>query len=139
MDEQLIAAALAAREKSYCPYSGFSVGAALMGVSGKIYTGCNVECVSYPAGNCAERTVFCKAVSEGEQKFLAIAVAGGSVGRSVTEYCPPCGICRQIMREFADPEEFRIVLTDGKNQKSYLLKELLPESFGPDHLEGGCP
>lgn len=127
--------ALKARQKAYCPYSDFAVGAALLTKSGKVFWGCNIESASYSPSNCAERTAFFKAVSEGEYEFEAIAIAGGRLGAEVLEPCPPCGVCRQVMREFCLPSEFKIIL--GQSAKSYTvntLEELLPLSFGPDHL-----
>lgn len=124
----LIARALKEREKAYAPYSHFFVGAALLGKSGVIYGGCNIENAAYSPGCCAERTAFFKAVSEGEREFAAIAIAGGGQGEP-ENYCPPCGVCRQVMAEFCS-KDFRIIL--GKNQnewKEYTLGELFPESF----------
>lgn len=132
-DKTILERARDARERAYAPYSGFCVGAALLSKSGGIYTGCNVENASYGATNCAERTAFFKAVSEGEREFSKIAIVGGKGGE--TAYCPPCGICRQVMREFCNPNEFYIVLEDGDGGvKKFLLKELLPEGFGPENL-----
>ena len=105
---ELIHKAIAAREFAYAPYSNFCVGAALLTKSGKIYTGCNVENAGYSATNCAERTAFFKAVSEGEREFAAIAIVGGPRG-PLTEYCSPCGVCRQVMAEFCDPDEFLVI------------------------------
>ena len=133
-DEELTAAAESMLAMSYAPYSRFHVGAALLGKSGRIYTGCNIENAAYGPSNCAERTAFFKAVSEGERSFEAIAICGGPDGK-MGSYCPPCGVCRQVMREFCDPETFRIILpAAGEETKVFLLKELLPESFGPDNL-----
>ena len=132
--EALVKAALGALHAAYVPYSGFHVGAAALFDSGKIYTGVNIENASYPAGICAERTAISTAVANGERKLMAIAIAGGMKGK-VTDYCPPCGICRQVMREFADPADLRIILV--KSESEYIektLEELLPLSFGPDAL-----
>ena len=127
----LIKQALSARERSYSPYSGFSVGAALLSVSGKIFTGCNVENASYGATNCAERTAVFKAVSEGEQRFKAIAVVGGTVEKM--GIADPCGVCRQVLREFSVPENFTVIVAKSPDEYSkYTLSELLPHSFGPD-------
>ncbi len=126
--------ALEARRSSYCPYSGFAVGAALLCADGAVYSGCNIECASSSPGNCAERTAFFKAVSEGKRNFTAIAVAGGKAGEEPAEFCPPCGVCRQVMREFCR-DDFEIILTDGKELEVHTLGELLPVSFGPDNLE----
>ena len=123
-----------AMTRAYAPYSHFHVGAAVMGASGKIYLGANVENASYGATVCAERNAIFQAVLAGERKLKAIAVVGGSKG-VVTDFCPPCGICRQVMREFSDPKTFRVYLLKSPTEfKSYTLEELLPESFGPDHL-----
>lgn len=129
---ELIKMAQKAQKMAYSPYSGFSVGAALLGKSGKIYTGCNVENASYGASNCAERTAFFKAASEGEREFLAIAIVGGEKG----EICAPCGICRQVMAEFGKPSEFEVILgkKDGEYH-IYKLEELLPLSFGKSSLD----
>ncbi|MCI6430867.1 MAG: cytidine deaminase [Lachnospiraceae bacterium] len=141
MDEQtLLEMAYQARKYAYTPYSHFQVGAALLTKSGKVYTGCNIENASFGATNCAERTAFFKAVSEGEKSFSMIAVVGGKEGEPNRERsgqpCPPCGICRQVMMEFCNPQEFRILLEDGEGGwKSCTLNEILPLGFGPDHLE----
>ena len=132
--QELIREAIAARKRSYSPYSHFQVGAALLGRSGKVYTGCNIENAAYTPTNCAERTAFFKAVSEGVRDFRAICIVGGMNG-VLSGYTAPCGVCRQVMMEFCDPETFQIILAaaDGK-YKIYRLKELLPEGFGPDNL-----
>lgn len=130
MDEKLLLEkALEARKNAYCPYSGFAVGAALLGADGVIYTGCNVESASYGATNCAERTAVFKAVSEGVRSFSAIAIVGGEAGKEPQELCPPCGICRQVLAEFVT-EDFKILL--GKNMQEYrvfTIAELLPLQF----------
>ena len=133
--EKLMEEAIRAREFSYSPYSKFKVGAALLAKNGKVYTGCNIENGAYMPSNCAERTAFFKAVSEGVRDFRAICIVGGMNG-VVSGYTAPCGVCRQVMMEFCDPETFLIILTaaDGK-YKIYSLKELLPEGFGPDNLD----
>lgn len=119
---------------SYVPYSHFRVGAALLAKDGKIYTGCNIENAAYTPTNCAERTAFFKAVSEGVKSFRAICVVGGPDGR-LESYTPPCGVCRQVMMEFCDPEEFEIILAVGtEDYKVYTLRELLPQGFGPENL-----
>ncbi len=131
----LMAAALAAREAAYTPYSGFAVGAALLTKSGKIYSGCNIENAAYTPTNCAERTAFFKAVSEGERDFLAIAIAGGKAKTPPAALCAPCGVCRQVMMEFCDSETFLVILGTGPEDcRSFALKELLPVSFGPENL-----
>ena len=115
---------------SYTPYSHFHVGAALLTKDGKIYTGCNIENAAYGPSNCAERTAFFKAVSEGILKFDAIMVVGGPNGK-IKDYCPPCGVCRQVMMEFCNPDEFKIFLAKSKDAiVEYTLKELLPLGFG---------
>ena len=125
----LIRAALQARENAYAPYSGFQVGAALQTAEGKIYTGCNIENASYPAGNCAERTALFKAVSEGERDFSAIVIAGGPAGQAPADLCPPCGICRQVMSEFCGPD-FRVILAKSEEEyEVHPLSELLPLAF----------
>lgn len=132
-ERKLMEEALEARKRAYAPYSHFSVGAALLAESGKIYQGCNVENGAYPAGSCAERTAFYKAVSEGERRFAAIAVAGGPEGQEAV-LCPPCGICRQVMAEFCTPDFPVLLMGKGQEPERYLLGELLPLSFS---LKGG--
>ena len=131
---ELIRRALAQQKEAYAPYSGYQVSAALLTGSGTVYTGVNVENASYPAGICAERSAIAQAVASGERKLAAIAICGGKDG-AIADYCPPCGICRQTMREFCDPEEFRVVVARSATDfKVYALAELLPESFGPEAL-----
>lgn len=125
--------ALQARETAYCPYSGFAVGAALLAESGRIYTGGNIENAAYTPTNCAERTAFFKAVSEGERRFTAIAVAGGKAGETPVEFCAPCGVCRQVMREFC-ADDFKIVLAKADGVQIHTLAQLLPQSFSPANL-----
>lgn len=139
LDDKLIVhmidTALGQLKYSYTPYSGFKVGAALLADNGKIYTGCNIENAAYTPSNCAERTAFFKAVSEGITKFKAICIVGGKDG-VVTEYTPPCGVCRQVMMEFCNPETFQVILAvDDRRYHMYRLKELLPHGFGPFNLE----
>ena len=127
--------ALEMRTYSYVPYSHFRVGAALLCEDGTVYSGCNIENAAYTPTNCAERTAFFKAVSEGKRSFLAIAIAGGPEGAEKLDYCPPCGVCRQVMREFCGAD-FEILLAISPTEwRRYTLQELLPESFGPDNLE----
>ena len=131
--EELIQKAIEMTKMSYVPYSHFHVGAALLDKNGKIWTGCNIENATFGATNCAERTAIFKAVSEGVRDFEAIAIAGGmedSNGKPMLEdFCPPCGICRQVLSEFCS-RDFKIILTNGKGvQKNFTLAELLPESF----------
>ena len=132
---QLIETAIEQLQYSYTPYSGFKVGAALLAKNGVIYTGCNIENAAYTPTNCAERTAFFKAVREGVKEFEAICIVGGKEG-ILTEYAPPCGVCRQVMMEVCDPEEFEIILaTDTEHYDIYTLKELLPLGFGPGNLK----
>ncbi len=113
---------------SYSPYSHFCVGAALLCTDGTIYTGCNIENAAYGPSNCAERTAIFKAVSEGKKNFVAIAIVGGKEG-IIEDFCPPCGVCRQVLAEFCK-KDFLILLKDKKNQvKEFTLEQLLPESF----------
>ena len=132
--EELMKIAEGARENSYCPYSGFSVGAALLTEDGTVFTGCNIENAAYGPSNCAERTAFFKAVSEGVTEFQAIAIIGGKKGEK-GQFCAPCGVCRQVMAEFCHAEKFDVVLGTEKEIKVYKLKELLPESFGAANLK----
>ena len=132
-NEELIREAKKASEQSYSPYSHFQVGAALLGKSGKVYHGCNIENASYSPTNCAERTAFFKAVSEGEREFLKIAIVGGPEGNEPEEMCAPCGVCRQVMNEFCDRSSFEIILMDGPEKVKVLtLEELLPYGFSLD-------
>ena len=133
-----------ARKNAYTPYSHFAVGAGLLGSDGVVYTGCNVENAAYSPGNCAERTAVFKAVSEGCRHFEAIAIVGAKEGEvqggakkdsdTKDAICSPCGVCRQVLREFCDEETFRVYLTDGVTLFGYTLEELLPLSFGPENL-----
>lgn len=133
--ENLIDTAIEQLKYSYAPYSHFHVGAALLTKNGTIYTGCNIENSSYSATNCAERTAFFNAVSEGVHEFDAICIVGGTNGE-VKELTPPCGICRQVMREFCNPDTFEIILAiDKEHYQIYKLRELLPLSFGPENLK----
>ncbi len=132
---ELIDIALEARQMAYTPYSHHKVGAALLTKDGKVYRGCNIESASYTPSNCAERTAFFKAVSEGEREFEAIAIVGGFEDSPVLRLCAPCGVCRQVMMEFCDPETFEIILCDEKDElHSYKLEELLPLGFGPTNM-----
>ena len=128
----LVEAAEDARMGAYAPYSRFLVGAALLTKSGKIYTGCNIENASYPAGICAERTAIFKAVSEGEREFEALALVGGRAGE-VAPFCAPCGICRQVIAEFCPPE-FPVILGNKEHFEAYTLGMLLPFSFTKQDL-----
>ena len=132
----LVELAIEAREHSYCTYSGFAVGAALLTKSGKVYQGCNIENVSFTPTICAERTAFFKAVYDGEREFEAIAIVGGPAGKPISSPCAPCGVCRQVMREFCK-DDFKIYL--GKGDGTYVessLIEMLPFSFSGSNLEG---
>lgn len=134
MVEKLIDTAIEQLKFSYTPYSNFKVGAALLTKSGKIYTGCNIENASYTPTNCAERTAFFKAVSEGVRDFQAICIVGGKDGK-LTEYTAPCGVCRQVMMEFCNPKTFQIILAvDKERYEIYTLEELMPLGFGPLNL-----
>ena len=139
-ETELIELACKGREQAYTPYSGFRVGAALLTRSGTVYLGCNIENASYGPTNCAERTAFFKAVSEGERDFEAIAIVGGPGEGRTGEMCAPCGVCRQVMTEFCDPKTFRIILENGGGKvRTFLLEELLPLGFGPDNLKEAVP
>ena len=134
MTEKLIDTAIKQLDFSYTPYSGFKVGAALLTKKGEIYTGCNIENASYTPTNCAERTAIFKAVSEGVRDFQAICIVGGKNG-VLTKYAAPCGVCRQVMMEFCDPETFQIILAvDKEKYDIFTLNELLPLGFGPSNL-----
>lgn len=130
MDKKLLVKkAFEAKEKAYAPYSGFNVGAALLTKNGKIYTGCNIESASYTPTICAERTAIAKAVSEGERDIIAIAVTGGD-----SQWTFPCGVCRQVIREFG--KDATIIIAKSEDEyREYTLKELLPHSFGPEDLK----
>ena len=127
--EEVKAAAIAMLDRAYVPYSRFPVGAALECADGTVYTGCNVENASYPAGLCAERNAIFHAVAEGHTDFVRIVVAGRS-----EDFCVPCGICRQVMREFAPNLEI-VCLNGAGEEQSFTLPELLPHSFGPEFLQ----
>ena len=128
--EELKAAAVSMMDRAYVPYSRFPVGAALECADGTVYTGCNIENAGYSSTICAERTAIVKAVSEGKRDFVRIVVAGKSV-----DFCVPCGMCRQVMREFAPNLEI-ICLNGAGEGQAFTLEQLLPHSFGPDHLSG---
>ena len=130
----LLQMAEAAREKAYAPYSHFQVGAALLCASGKVYTGCNIENMSYSATVCAERTALYKAVSEGERAFVAIAISGGPEGEQ-GGFCAPCGICRQVMAEHCTPG-FEVVFQQNKQVRICRLDELLAHAFTDLHQKG---
>jgi len=134
-ENELIALAFAAREKAYAPYSCFAVGAALECADGTVYLGCNVENAAYSVGICAERTALCKAVSDGKRDFTRIAVCGGKQGEDATEYCAPCGLCRQALAEFCG-NDFEVLLPAvDRETKRFRFAQLLPEAFGPGNLK----
>lgn len=134
MIETMIDLAIKQLAFSYAPYSGFKVGAVLLTENGKFYTGCNIENVAYTPTNCAERTAFFKAVSEGEREFQAICIVGGKQG-VITNYTAPCGVCRQVMMEFCSSDRFQIILAVSKEQyQIFSLKELFPMGFDPNNL-----
>lgn len=133
-EQRLISLAIEAMGRAYAPYSGFRVGAALLASDGMVYQGCNIENAAYTPTNCAERTAFFKAVSEGRRTFDAICIVGGKDG-VLTDYTAPCGVCRQVMMEFCNPETFRVILAKNESDyRTFLLKDLLPMGFGPDNL-----
>ena len=127
--EELKAAAVVMLDRAYCPYSHFPVGAALECSDGTVFTGCNIENAAYGAAICAERTAIAKAVSEGHRDFVRIVIAGRSA-----DFCVPCGTCRQVLREFAPHIEV-ICLNGAGEERTFTLEELLPYSFGPEHLQ----
>ena len=126
--EELKAAAVAMLDRAYCPYSHFAVGAALECADGTVFTGCNIENAAFSPTICAERTAVAKAVSEGHTDFVRIVIAGRSA-----DFCVPCGVCRQVLREFAPGIE--VICLNGKGEEQvFTLSELLPHSFGPEFL-----
>lgn len=132
--KNLIRLALDARKFAYAPYSKFSVGAALLTENG-IFTGCNVENAAFGPSNCAERTAVFKAVSEGQKSFKAIAITAGGIGSEPSQYTSPCGVCRQVLREFTVPCDFTVIMAKSTDDyKVMSLGELLPESFGPENI-----
>jgi len=139
-NEALVQLAIEARNHAYVPYSHYAVGAALLCSDGTVYGGANLENAAYTPSNCAERTAFFRAVFEGRRDFVAIAVVGGPEGEAPTAWCTPCGVCRQVIREWCDPATFRIVL--GKADaapREYLLQDILPMGFGPEDLGESSP
>ena len=134
-EKRLIELALKAREKAYCPYSNFAVGAALLCQDGTIYTGCNIESSAYTPTICAERTAFFKAVSEGKREFICIAVTGGRVDADVLPITTPCGVCRQALYEFCGPSLNVIMAKSEEDFIEASLGELLPYGFGPANIE----
>lgn len=133
--KQLLMEAKKARLKAYAPYSHHKVGAALLTKSGKVYHGCNIENAGFTPTVCAERTAFFRAIFDGEREFAKIAVVGAIDDEKVDDLCAPCGVCRQVMMEFCDPESFMIVMANGQDQIVEMpLKDLLPYGFGPNNL-----
>ena len=128
VNKKLIDAALLAQKNAYSPYSGFKVGAALLCEDGEIFTGANVENASFGLTNCAERSALFAAVSAGKRAFKAIAIVGGKDGE-VTDFCPPCGACRQALAEFSPAGDLEVILFNGQSEKALRLSALLPESF----------
>jgi cytidine deaminase len=133
---ELLERARQARENAYAPYSGFAVGAALLGADGRVYAGCNVENASYSVTCCAERAALFAAVAQGARAFAAIAIAGGPAGQAADEPCPPCGVCRQALAEFCDPEALRVYLAaPGGGVEETTLAALLPRAFAKGNLD----
>ena len=132
-DRELLTLAEKAREKSYSPYSGFAVGAALLCRDGEVFTGANIENAAYSPSVCAERVAIFSAVHAGKRDFEAIAIVGGKRGEKGA-FCPPCGVCRQVMAEFCG-SDLKVILGDENEVKAYALSELLPLSFTKDDLE----
>ena len=131
----LIRKAIETLPNSYVPYSHFHVAAALLCKDGTVYTGINIENAAYTPTICAERSAFFRAVNEGKREFDAIAICGGGNG-VITDYVSPCGVCRQVMREFCEPETFRIILAKSEDDyKEFMLNQLLPLGFGPENLQ----
>lgn len=134
LEQELMRTAVEYRNRSYSPYSGYQVGAALLAADGEIFGGCNIENAAFSPTNCAERTALFKAVSEGKKEFTAIAIVGGKA-KGKLEYCSPCGVCRQSLVEFCNPREFIVYLgTSGEDYRGFLLEELLPYSFTPKNV-----
>lgn len=132
--KELVKEALAAREFAYTPYSKFNVGAALLCKNGKVFRGCNIESASYTPTNCAERTAFFKAVSEGEREFSAIAIVGGPASAPPVDFCYPCGVCRQVMAEFCS-RDFKVYIAKSESEiREYSLDEIIPFAFTQEDL-----
>ena len=134
-DVELIRLAEEARKNAYAPYSGYTVGAALLSVDGTVSVGCNVENASYGATICAERVAIARAVADGKRDFIAIAIVGGKAGRAPDTFFSPCGICRQVLREFCRAD-FRVLIGRGEEIVRHTLGELLPNSFSSDAMRG---
>ncbi len=132
--ELLIKEAIMARKNSYCPYSGYAVGACVQTADGSNFSGCNMENASYGLTICAERIAIGKAISEGAERIVAIAIAGGKKDADVLDEAFPCGACRQVLREFGSDDMQIIVAKSETEYRIFTLGELYPESFGPDHL-----
>lgn len=133
--KELIKIAVAARKNSYSPYSHYQVGAALLATDGQVFPGCNIENAAYTPTNCAERTAFFKAVSVGVRDFTAIAIVGSPEGDEITQSSYPCGVCRQVMMEFCNPEVFQVIVARSLEEyEKRTLKDFLPEGFGPANL-----
>ena len=133
--KELIKIAVAARKNSYSPYSHYQVGAALLATDGQVFPGCNIENAAYTPTNCAERTAFFKAVSVGVRDFTAIAIVGSPEGDEITQSSYPCGVCRQVMMEFCNPEVFQVIVARSLEEYEIrTLKDFLPEGFGPANL-----
>lgn len=131
----LIQTAIDGLKDSYVPYSHFHVSAALLCKDGSVYRGVNIENAAYTPTVCAERVAFFKAVSEGKREFEAIVVCGGMDGK-IKDYCTPCGVCRQVMREFCEPDQFQVIVAKSpEDYREFTLAQLLPEGFGPASLQ----
>lgn len=136
--QDLIKSAIDSRNKAYTPYSKFKVGACLLTEDGSLYGGFNIECAAYSVSNCAERTAIFRAIYDGHLVFKAIAVVGGDEKQTndFSDFCPPCGVCRQMLREFCNPKTFKVILAKSASEyKIFTLEELLPISFGPNNLK----
>lgn len=133
-EKELCGMAINAMKNAYAPYSGYTVGAALLTENGRIFNGCNIENAAYSPTVCAERVAFFNAISSGERDFSAIAVASGKDG-VINGSFPPCGVCRQVMAEFCSPDFTVLVVTGTDTYKKYSLKELLPEAFTPKNIK----
>lgn len=132
---ELVQLAKEARKSSYSPYSGYAVGAALMTEENELYCGCNIENAAFGPSVCAERVAFFKAVSEGAKAFKAIAIAGSPKGDVITQFAYPCGVCRQVMMEFCNPDHFLVICVGPDDlTEQYTLSTLLPKGFGSDNL-----
>ena len=139
-NKTLVKLALEARKTAYAPYSNYLVGAALLASDGTVYTGCNIECITFSPTVCAERTAFFKAISEGCYDFEKIAVVGGVRGFDdvLATSAFPCGVCRQVMLEFCNPEEFKVIVGKSEDDfEEYTLADLAPHSFSPKNQKLG--